>query len=266
MNVPQVHLIAGTRPNFMKVAPLYHALKGVDWCRPVLIHTGQHYDENMSDAFFRDFGLPTPDHALNVGSGSHAEQTAGVMVAYERICHARRPDWTIVVGDVNSTLACALVAAKLCISLAHLEAGLRSGDRAMPEEINRIVTDSLSDLLWTHSPEADDNLRAEGKADHQIVRVGNIMIDAYELQRGRIESARACIGKPAPRTPLHARSDQPINAAVTRDQAPNPNAHEPRRTAPRPQAVARPALTNTRRNSPPQKFATVLRNNQQACR
>src|SRR3546814_293855 len=125
----------------MKVAPLYHVLKRQDWCVPALIHTGQHYDVNMSDSFFADLGLPAPDHHLGVGSGSHAEQTAAVMVAYEKICQQQRPDWTVVVGDVNSTLACALVAAKLCIPLAHLEAGLRSNDRGMPEEINRIVTD-----------------------------------------------------------------------------------------------------------------------------
>ena len=185
-----IHLIAGTRPNFMKVAPVYHALKDQDWCRPVLVHTGQHYDPEMSAAFLADLQLPEPDHRLEVGSGSHAEQTAGVMVSYERICLERRPDWTIVVGDVNSTLACALVAAKLCIPLAHLEAGLRSGDRSMPEEINRIVTDAVADLLWTPSPDADENLRAEGIPEARIERVGNVMIDAYELQRRRIERAQ----------------------------------------------------------------------------
>ncbi|MEE9184325.1 MAG: UDP-N-acetylglucosamine 2-epimerase (non-hydrolyzing), partial [Acidimicrobiia bacterium] len=184
-----IHLVAGTRPNFMKVAPVYHALKDQDWCRPVLVHTGQHYDPEMSGAFLTDLQLPEPDYQLNVGSGSHAVQTAGVMVAYERICLERRPDWTIVVGDVNSTLACALVAAKLCIPLAHLEAGLRSGDRSMPEEINRVVTDAVADLLWTPSPDADENLRAEGIPKSRIERVGNIMIDAYELQRRRIEEA-----------------------------------------------------------------------------
>ncbi len=189
MEALTVHLVAGTRPNFMKVAPVYHALKDQDWCCAVLVHTGQHYDPEMSAAFLTDLQLPEPDYQLNVGSGSHAVQTAGVMMAYERICLERRPDWIIVVGDVNSTLACALVAAKLCIPLAHLEAGLRSGDRSMPEEINRIVTDAVADLLWTHSPDADDNLRAEGIPEARIERVGNIMIDAYELQRGRIEQA-----------------------------------------------------------------------------
>ena len=188
MERQQVHLIAAARPNFMKVAPLYHVLKSENWCDPVLVHTGQHYDANMSDAFFTDLRLPAPDYHLGVGSGSHAEQTAAVMVAYEKICAARRPHWTIVVGDVNSTLACALVAAKLLIPLAHLEAGLRSGDRTMPEEINRIVTDSLADLLWTPSLDGNDNLKAEGIAEDRIEFVGNIMIDAFELQRPHIDN------------------------------------------------------------------------------
>ncbi len=186
-----IHLVAGTRPNFMKVAPVYHALKEQDWCRPVLVHTGQHYDSEMSAAFLADLQLPEPDHSLEVGSGSHAEQTAGVMVSYERICLERRPDWTIVVGDVNSTLAAALVASKLHIPMAHLEAGLRSRDRSMPEEINRIVTDAVADLLWTPSPDADDNLLAEGIPAERIERVGNVMIDAYELQHARIDAAQA---------------------------------------------------------------------------
>ncbi|MDB5406738.1 MAG: rffE [Rhodospirillales bacterium] len=181
------HLIAAARPNFMKIAPLYHALNAArDWAEPVVVHTGQHYDANMSDAFFADLRLPAPDHNLEIGSGSHAEQTAGVMIAYERLCLAARPDWVIVVGDVNSTLACGLVAKKLCLNLAHLEAGLRSRDRTMPEEINRLATDAISDLLWTPSEDADDNLRAEGVAAERIVRVGNIMIDSYELVRDRI--------------------------------------------------------------------------------
>ena len=184
-----IHLIAAARPNFMKVAPLYHALKAADWCTPVLIHTGQHYDANMSDAFFEDLKLPDPDHHLGVGSGSHAEQTAGVMVAYEQLCMEHRPDCTIVVGDVNSTIACTLAAKKLHIPVAHLEAGLRSGDRTMPEEINRILTDSVADLLWTPSPDGDANLKREGVADERIARVGNIMIDSFEMMRGPIEAA-----------------------------------------------------------------------------
>ena len=157
-----VDLIAAARPNFMKVAPLFHALARESWCEVRLVHTGQHYDKNMSDAFFEDFSLPRPHLHLGVGSGTHAQQTAGVMLAYEQVCLESPPNWVIVVGDVNSTLACSLVGAKLGIPVAHLEAGLRSRDRAMPEEINRIVTDSIADVLWTPSPDADENLAAEG--------------------------------------------------------------------------------------------------------
>lgn len=184
-----VHLIAAARPNFMKVAPLYHELAATDWCRPVLVHTGQHYDANMSDTFFRDLRLPKPDFHLGVGSGTHAEQTAGVMVAYEKILLDTPPDWVVVVGDVNSTIACTLAAKKLCLSVAHLEAGLRSGDWTMPEEINRIVTDSIADVLWTPSVDGDENLAKEGVAPDRISFVGNIMIDSYELMRDQIEKA-----------------------------------------------------------------------------
>jgi len=190
MTQTTIHLIAAARPNFMKIAPVYHALKAQDWCRPALVHTGQHYDANMSGDFFRDLQLPDPDYHLGVGSGSHAEQTGNVMIAYEKLCLEHRPDWTVVVGDVNSTAACTMVAAKLCIPLAHLEAGLRSRDRTMPEEINRLVTDALADLLWTPSPDADENLRAEGVPEERIVRVGNVMIDAYEMLHERIERER----------------------------------------------------------------------------
>lgn len=186
-----IHLIAAARPNFMKIAPLYHALRKEAWCRPVLIHTGQHYDANMSDDFLRDLGLPEPDHHLNVGSGSHAEQTGKVMIAYEALCREAAPDWTVVAGDVNSTIACALAAVKLGIRVAHLEAGLRSGDRRMPEEINRILTDAISDLLWTPSADGDDNLLREGVAQEKIDRIGNIMIDSYELLRDRIEATQS---------------------------------------------------------------------------
>jgi UDP-N-acetylglucosamine 2-epimerase (non-hydrolysing) len=189
MQTCAIHLIAGARPNFMKIAPVYHQLVGESWCRISIVHTGQHYDVEMSDNFFRDLRLPAPDFHLNIGSGSHAEQTAGVMVAYERLCLEHRPAWTIVVGDVNSTVACALAAAKLHIPVAHLEAGLRSRDRMMPEEINRLVTDTIADLLWTPSPDADENLRQEGVASERIERIGNIMIDSYELLREPIERA-----------------------------------------------------------------------------
>ncbi len=183
-----IHLIAAARPNFMKIAPVYHALKKeAAWATPIIVHTGQHYDYSMSAAFFNDLGLPDPHHNLEIGSGSHAEQTAGVMIAYERLCLKSRPDWVVVVGDVNSTAACALVAKKLMLPLAHLEAGLRSRDRTMPEEINRLVTDAISDLLWTPSEDADENLRNEGVPDERIIRVGNVMIDSYELVRPAIE-------------------------------------------------------------------------------
>jgi len=186
-----VDLIAAARPNFMKIAPLYRVLLGESsWCRPRVVHTGQHYDANMSDAFFRDLGMPDPDVHLGIGSGTHAEQTAGVMVGYERICRESPPDWVIVVGDVNSTMACTLAAVKMGLPVAHLEAGLRSGDRSMPEEINRIVTDALADLLWTPSPEGDAHLLREGIPGDRIQRVGNIMIDSLEMMRSRIEQRR----------------------------------------------------------------------------
>jgi UDP-N-acetylglucosamine 2-epimerase (non-hydrolysing) len=185
----RVHLIAAARPNFMKVAPLWHALVAAPDFEPVLIHTGQHYDPNMSDAIFADLRLPEPHHHLCIGSGSHAEQTGGVMIAYERIAMADRPDWLVVVGDVNPTAACAMVAAKLRFPVVHLEAGLRSRDRAMPEEINRLVTDVLADVLWTPSPDADENLLAEGVSSARISRVGNIMLDSFELVRPAIEAA-----------------------------------------------------------------------------
>jgi UDP-N-acetylglucosamine 2-epimerase (non-hydrolysing) len=187
----RIDLIAAARPNFMKVAPLYRALdRERDWCSIRLVHTGQHYDAAMSDAFFRDLGLPNPDISLGIGSGTHAEQTGGVMIAYEKTCLNAKPHWTVVVGDVNSTVACALAATKLGIRVAHLEAGLRSGDRTMPEEINRIMTDAIADLLWTPSSDADVNLRSEGIAPEKIHRVGNIMMDSLELVRERIEARR----------------------------------------------------------------------------
>ena len=186
----RIHLIAAARPNFMKIAPLYHALRATDDLTPVLIHTGQHYDANMSDVFFRDLNLPSPDFHLEVGSGSHAEQTARVMMAYEKTILDSSPDWIVVVGDVNSTLAAALVGTKLHIPVAHLEAGLRSGDRRMPEEINRLATDAIADLLWTPSADAVDNLRREGHPDTAIDLVGNIMMDSYELMKDRIQNER----------------------------------------------------------------------------
>ena len=171
-----VHVV-GARPNYMKIAPLMDALRHAPDIRQVLVNTGQHYDEAMSKGFLRELALPVPDRDLGVGSGSHAVQTAKVMMGFEEVCLAEKPDLVVVVGDVNSTMAATLVAAKLCIPVAHVEAGLRSGDLTMPEEINRLVTDRLADLLLTPSADADEHLKAEGVAPEKIVLVGNIMID-----------------------------------------------------------------------------------------
>ena len=206
-----IHLIAAARPNFMKIAPLYHALRTKSWVTPVIVHTGQHYDLNMSDVFFRDLMLPEPDIHLGIGSGSHAEQTGHVMIAYEKVLNETRPDLVIVVGDVNSTMACTIAATKVIYAsvssngqlttdnphsrrplVAHLEAGLRSFDRSMPEEINRLVTDSLADILWTPSNDGDDNLINEGVPKTKIDRVGNIMIDSLELVCNKIEKEAVC--------------------------------------------------------------------------
>jgi UDP-N-acetylglucosamine 2-epimerase (non-hydrolysing) len=191
LSAKNIHLIAAARPNFMKVAPLYHALAGESWCSPRIVHTGQHYDANMSDAFFRDLRLPEPTHTLEIGSGSHAEQTGRTMIAYEGVCLRDRPDAIVVVGDVNATAACAMVGTKLWIPVVHLEAGLRSRDRRMPEEINRLVTDAIADLLWTPSRDADANLLAEGVPARKIECIGNIMLDSFEMLRARIDAADA---------------------------------------------------------------------------
>ncbi len=185
--MPLVLHVVGARPNFMKVAPVMRALaaRGAD---QRLVHTGQHYDARMSDVFFEDLGLPAPDVHLGVGSGSHAEQTAKVMLAFDAaLDDGPTPDWVLVPGDVNSTLAAALVAAKRGLRVAHLEAGLRSGDRSMPEELNRIATDHLADLLLTPSADADANLAREGLPPERVVRVGNVMIDSllHALPRAR---------------------------------------------------------------------------------
>lgn len=198
MTPREILLVAGARPNFMKIAPIHRALAAHarDRVRSAIVHTGQHYDAKMSDAFFRDLALPAPEVNLGVGSGSHAEQTARVMTGFERVLLERRPDVVVVVGDVNSTAACALVTTKVEYArgsasgqtrrpaLVHVEAGLRSRDRAMPEEINRLVTDAIADLLLTTCRDASENLRAEGVAEEKIVFVGNPMID----------SLRRCIG------------------------------------------------------------------------
>jgi len=185
------HIVVGARPNFMKVAPLFRAMSLENWIKPALIHTGQHYSENMSDAFFSDLGLPPPAFNLGARGETHARQTAAIMVAYEDLLLAGKPDWVIVVGDVNSTLAAALAAKKLNLPVAHLEAGLRNFDRTLPEEINRIVTDSISDLLWAPSEDASDNLKREGIDPSKIDLVGNIMIDSYLMLKETISRASA---------------------------------------------------------------------------
>lgn len=177
MNPKKIFIVVGARPNFMKAAPLLTALKKYPQFKVLLVHTGQHYDKEMSDLFFRELCLPHPDIYLNVGSGSHASQTAKIMMRFEKACLKGKPDLIIVVGDVNSTVACALVAAKLSIPVAHVEAGLRSFDRSMPEEINRVITDRLSDYLFTTCEEANQNLRREGIPNDRIFFVGNVMID-----------------------------------------------------------------------------------------
>ena len=187
-------LICGARPNFMKIAPIIFAIKKHNADKKkktkidhILVHTGQHYDVQMSEAFFRDLNIPEPDFNLEVGSGSHAVQTAEIMMRFEKICLQEKPDWVVVVGDVNSTMACTFVASKLWIKVAHVEAGLRSFDRQMPEEINRLVTDALADLLLTPSKDADRNLLREGVSKNKIKFVGNIMIDTL---LNHVEKAR----------------------------------------------------------------------------
>jgi UDP-N-acetylglucosamine 2-epimerase (non-hydrolysing) len=172
--------VVGARPNYMKAASVMRAAAEHGGFRQVLVHTGQHYDAAMNDVFFADLGLPEPNHYLGVGAGSHADQTARVMLAFEPVLQQERPDRVVVVGDVNSTVAAALVASKAGVPVDHVEAGLRSFDRAMPEELNRIVTDQLSELLFIHSPEAHDHLVREGKPVANIHAVGNVMVDALD--------------------------------------------------------------------------------------
>lgn len=176
-----IHLVGGARPNFMKIAPLFHELKRRGQHEIRLIHTGQHYDQKMSANFFDDFHLPNPDSNLDVGPGTHAEQSGRIMMAYENICQTEKPDLVIVVGDTNSAMAACIAAKKINLAVAHLESGLRSFDREMPEEINRIIVDSISDFLWAPSPDAVVNLKNEGIISDSIKEVGNIMIDAYVM-------------------------------------------------------------------------------------
>jgi UDP-N-acetylglucosamine 2-epimerase (non-hydrolysing) len=184
-----VLLVAGARPNFMKIAPLLRELRGRSSFEALLVHTGQHYDAAMSEAFFRDLGIPEPDVNLGVGSGSHAVQTADVLRGIEPVLLEWRPDAVVVVGDVNSTIAAALAAVKLGIPVAHVEAGLRSFDRSMPEEINRILTDAISTWLFTSEPSGDENLRREGIPAERIHFVGNVMIDTLRAHLDRARQA-----------------------------------------------------------------------------
>ncbi len=170
--------VVGARPNFMKAGPVWHALSRRPGISQTLVHTGQHFDHNMSDVFFIELGIPNPDFNLNVGSGSHAQQTASIMSRFEPVVLEQRPDVVVVYGDVNSTVSAALVCAKLGIRIAHVEAGLRSFDWDMPEEINRVVTDRIADILFTPSEDADRNLKCEGVAENRISFVGNVMIDS----------------------------------------------------------------------------------------
>src|SRR5688572_17753820 len=188
--------VVGARPNFMKLAPCHRALVAIGGREQIVVHTGQHYDDAMSDAFFRDLEIPPPDINLEVGSASHAVQTARIMERFEPVVVEHRPNWVLVYGDVNSTAAAALVCAKIGVRLAHVEAGLRSRDRSMPEEINRLVTDRLADLLLTPSRDADENLRREGIEEEKIAFVGNVMVDTllHGLPRAREERMRERLG------------------------------------------------------------------------
>ena len=190
--MPILDLVAGARPNFMKLAPVARALTDAGQLRLRIVHTGQHYDEAMAEVFFRGLGIPKPDVNLEVGSGSHGAQTARILERYEAHLQSNRPDATVVFGDVNSTIACTLAAAKLLVPVAHVEAGLRSFDRTMPEEINRIVTDALADLLLVSEPSGVTNLRHEGIPESKIRLVGNVMIDTL---MGQLEKA----GRTVPR-------------------------------------------------------------------
>jgi UDP-N-acetylglucosamine 2-epimerase (non-hydrolysing) len=206
-------LVAGARPNFMKIAPLWRALQQyADSLRPVVVHTGQHYDYSMSQVFFEDLEIPRPDFYLDVGSGSHASQTAEVMCRFEKLIDRQRPDLVVVVGDVNSTLAAALVASKMHIPIAHVEAGLRSFDRSMPEEVNRLLTDRISTLLFVTEPAGRDNLVREGIDPEGVHLVGNVMVDelAHNLERIRARRAAADLDLPAGRYGL-ATIHRPAN-------------------------------------------------------
>ncbi|MDB5905999.1 MAG: UDP-N-acetyl glucosamine 2-epimerase [Massilia sp.] len=184
-----IYLVAGARPNFMKIAPIVRALQAQQALSFKIIHTGQHYDRDMNEVFFEELGIPQPDLFMAAGGGSHAQQTAKIMIGFEQLCVAEPPAAVLVVGDVNSTLACSIVAKKLNIPVAHVEAGLRSGDMSMPEEINRLVTDSISDWFFVTEPSAVDHLRREGKPDSAIHYVGHVMVDNVLYQADKLTRA-----------------------------------------------------------------------------
>ena len=201
-----VFLVAGARPNFMKLAPLARALDAAPRRLAYkIVHTGQHYDRQMSHVFFEELGIPAPDFHLEAGSGSHAEQTAKIMVAFEKLCEINRPDAVVVVGDVNSTLACSIVAKKLHIPVAHVEAGLRSGDLRMPEEINRLVTDAITDWFFVTEPSGREHLLAEGKAPGSIHYVGHVMVDNLLFQKEQLSRKKAPDGDAAAFKRAHPR-------------------------------------------------------------
>ena len=187
--MPTIYLVAGARPNFMKIAPIVRALQAQQALSFKIIHTGQHYDREMNDVFFEELGIPQPDLFMGAGGGSHATQTAKIMLAFEELCMAEPPALVLVVGDVNSTLACSIVAKKLNIPVAHVEAGLRSGDLTMPEEINRLVTDSISDYFFVTEPSAVSHLQREGKAESAIHYVGHVMVDNVLFQADKLTHA-----------------------------------------------------------------------------
>ena len=249
-----VHIV-GARPNFMKAAPVIRALAGLGVAQ-VVVHTGQHYDRQMSDVFFEELGLPEPDVNLGVGSGSHAVQTAAIMVRLEETFGSLGPRGVVVYGDVNSTIAAALVAAKLMVPVAHVEAGLRSFDRTMPEEVNRVVTDQLSDLLFTTSPEAVANLLREGVAGERVHFVGNPMIDTLLANRGAVRRLRRSAGSSAspattPSRPSTARRTWTTRAPRARIVG--------ALSAAAAQVVGRPAAPSARPDRPPGGRARVDR-------
>lgn len=200
-----VYLVAGARPNFMKIAPIVRALRADGRLDFRIIHTGQHYDREMNDVFFEELGIPPPDVFMGAGGGSHAQQSAKIMVDFEKLCESARPDCVLVVGDVNSTLACSIVAKKMQIPVAHVEAGLRSGDMKMPEEINRLVTDAISDWFFVTEPSGVEHLRREGKPESSIHHVGHVMVDNVLFQAERLTAAQTAAFETAAFKAQHER-------------------------------------------------------------